>query len=220
MKSIRNFFSRHRQHFNTIGLCLVAFGLTLCVTGCAAPTWLTDAQSIIGQVGVSIATIGSFIASLTGNAALAAVLAEVSTWITEVENGITDLESLISQYTSTPNSTLLTQIEAALTDVQTNLQKDFSNLGIPASILAVIAGIAALALSQLEAWGSLIPGLKAADTLEAKLSFLHSQPKAPGLTAAEYQAEVVRILSTPQDDPTAESALAKVRSDYQAKVAA
>ena len=91
MKSLRNFLSRHRLHFHNLGLFLIAFGIMLCVTGCAGvPAWLTEAQSIIGQVGISIATIGSFIAGLTGNVALAAILAEVSTWITDIENGITE----------------------------------------------------------------------------------------------------------------------------------
>lgn len=192
----------HRQ-FTALAILLLIGMFTIGLAGCGVPTWLTDAQSIIGLAATSLATIGSFIAGLTGNAALAAGLAVISAWIQEVETGLNDVEELITQYNASPNPTLLANIEAALADVETNLQKDFSNLGLPTSILSVIAGIAGLALSQLQAWGSLLPAAQS----KAMASFTVRVP----YTKAEYKALVNGILTTPTGDAEVDAALAKVK---------
>jgi hypothetical protein len=192
----------HRQL--TMLACVLFIGIcAMAMAGCGVPTWLSDASQIIGMVGTSVTAIGAFIAGLTGNAALAAALATISAWITKVETGIADLEELVSQYNAAPTPGLLANIEAALADVSANLATDFSNLGLPSGILNVIAGIAALALSQLEAWGSLIPALQA----KPMASFTIKTP----YTKAEYKALVNKILTTPTGDKMVDAALAKVK---------
>ena len=200
---MKSFLIRHRHHAMMTALLLLIGSVAMLVSGCAVPTWLTDAQSITALVGTSITSIGSFIAGLTGNVALAAGLAIVSTWITKVETGLSDIETLVSQYNSAPNPTLLSDIESALQDVETNIQQDFSNLGLPASVLSVISGITALALSQLEAWGTMIPAVKASAMTVMTL-------KVP-YTKAEYKAAVNKILATPTGDAEVDAALAKAR---------
>ncbi len=200
---MKQFLVQYRRFFNSAALLLVLAAVTSVLAGCGAPTWLTDAQGIVALVGTSITSIGSFIAALSGNAALAAGLAVVTDWINKVETGITDLEELVSQYSAAPTASLLQEIEAALAAVEGNIQRDFSNLGLPTSLLAVIAGVAALALSQLEAWGSLIPAAKATagQVLTVRVPY----------TKAEYKALVNKILETPTGDVEIDAALAKAK---------
>lgn len=194
---------RHRQQFTALALFLIIGIVTMTLSGCGVPTWLTDAQSIVALVGTSITAIASFIAGLSGDAALATGLAIVSTWITKVEEGISDLETLVSQYNDSPNATLLQSIESALADVQTNIQQDFSNTGLPTSVLSVIAGISGLALSQLEAWGTLLPAIKS----NAMTTFTVKTP----YTKAQYKELVNKILETPTGDAEVDAALAKAK---------
>ena len=79
------FLVKHARHFAMLALVLTIGLITIAMTGCAAPTWLTDANQIIGLVGTSIASVGSFIAALTGNTVLAAGLTTVSSWITKIQ---------------------------------------------------------------------------------------------------------------------------------------
>ena len=203
MKSITLFTARHRRGFFVLSAIFALLTVCLMATGCAAPTWLTDAGTIISLVGTSFASIASFIAGLTGNTALAAALAVVSEWIAKVQTGIQDIENLVDQYNEAPNPTLLADIEAACADVQTNIKQDFSNLGLPAVILNVIAGIAGLALEQLEAWSSLFPALAAKPG--DKVSFVTPMNKK------QFKAAVNAILDTTTGDVEVDAALAKVK---------
>lgn len=200
---MKKFCVRYHRQFMLLAVLFAVVPVAMLVAGCGAPTWLTDANSIIGLVGSSVAAIGSFIAGLTGDAALAAALAVVATWVTKVQTGISDLDELISQYQSAPSPTLLTDIESALSDVQTNLAQDFSNLGLPTAVLSTIAAIAGLALTQIEAWGSLLPALSAnaMQTVTIKVPY----------TKKEFQQLVDKILTTPTGDAEVDTALAKVK---------
>lgn len=197
------FLIKFRRAFTALAAFLVIGAFTMVMAGCGAPTWLTDASGIIALVGTSITAIGSFIAGLSGNAALAAGLAVVTDWIAKVETGINDVEELVSQYDAAPDAGLLAKIEAALADVEGNIQRDFSDTGLPTSILGIVAGIAGLALSQLEAWGSLIPATKATAMMALTV-------KVP-YTKAEYKAAVNAILSTTTGDIEIDAALAKAK---------
>lgn len=161
---------RYARTFMNVALLLFVGIVCMAMAGCGAPVWLTDASSIIGLVGASVTSIGSFVAGLTGNVALSAALAVIGTWITKIQTGIGDIEALVTSYNASPNPTVLADIEAALDDVSTNLATDFSNLGLPTSILSVIEGFAGLVSSQLKAWGSLIPAVKATSMQEIKLT--------------------------------------------------
>src|ERR1700676_511748 len=98
MKLLLRFLISKRGPFMLLGSAFAALTVTLALVGCGVPAWLTDASSILALVGSSFASITSFIAGLTGNAALSTALAVVSKWITTVQTGITDLTALITQY--------------------------------------------------------------------------------------------------------------------------
>lgn len=201
MKMLLRFCLIYRRPLFGVAAAFAFLAFMLPMMGCAAPTWLTDASQIITLVGASFASIASFVAGLTGNAALAAALAVVSTWITNVQAGLSDIETLVDQYNEAPNPTLLSDIESALADVEQNVQTDFSNLGLPASILSVIAGIAGLALQQLVAWRSLFPSV----SISAGSKFTITVP----MTKKEFKAAVNKILETPTGDRIVDVALAK-----------
>lgn len=203
MKTFKKLLIAYHRQCTMVALLMFIGIASLFVAGCGAPTWLTDANNIVAIVGTSITAIGSFIAGLTGNAALAAGLAVISDWTSKVETGLSDLEELVSQYTAAPSPTLLSTIESTLADVEGNIKQDFGNLGLPTSILSVVAGIAGLALSQLEAWGSLIPATQA----KAMTTFTVKTP----YTKSEYKQLVNQILTTPTGDAEIDAALAKVK---------
>lgn len=193
----------YRRAFMIVAALAGLYAACSMLAACGLPVWLTDASGIIALVGSSFTSVASFIAGLTGNAALAAALATVSTWITKIQTALGDIETLVEQYQEAENPTVLADIEAALADLETNLQTDFSNLGLPSGVLSVIAGIAGLALSQLQAWAALISGMKA--TAAQKVEF-----NVP-LTKKEFKAAVNKILSTPTGDPQVDAALAKAQ---------
>jgi hypothetical protein len=200
---MKSLLVRHNRSLLRFGLFTVLITACVVLSACAAPTWLTDAGSVIAMVGASFTSIASLIAGLTGNVALAAALATVSAWITKIQTGLSDIEELVSQYNEAANPTILSDIEAGLADVQANIAQDFSNLGLPAGVLSIISQISAVALSQLEAWGSLIPAIKAAAMTKMTITTLY--------TKAEYKAKVNAILSTPTGDVQTDAALAKVK---------
>jgi hypothetical protein len=200
---MKKFLATHHRMFMTLGYIFALMTAAMYLTACAAPTWLTDAGSIITLVGLSFASIASFIAGLSGNPALSAALAEVSAWIGKVQTGISDIEALVDQYNQSPNPTLLSDIENACADVQTNIKQDFSNLGLPATVLNIISGIAGLALSQLVAWSSLFPAVSAKAMERVTITV--------PMTKNEFKAAVDAILNTPTGDPEIDAALAKVK---------
>jgi len=205
------FLIKHRSAFFAIGFAMLVLGLVLPLAGCGVPAWLSDAGSIVTLVGASFTSIASFIAGLTGNTALAALLATVSAWITKVQSGVTDLTSLITQYQQGPSTGLLADIEAALGDLQANVEQDFSNLGLPASVLSVITGIAGVAENLLAEWGAAIAGVKGATTsTEYRTATARMADLADNLPAAiaTYKASVNKILGTPTGDAVVDAALA------------
>jgi hypothetical protein len=206
------FLIAYRRPLMLTAFMLLVAVIILPLAGCGVPAWLSDASSIITLVGASVASIASFVAGLTGNTALAAALAVVSTWITKVQSGIEDLQTLITQYQASPSTGLLATIESALTDVQQNLATDFSNLGLPTSVLSVIGGIAGLASNLLAQWSAAITGIKTATTSEefreatARLTTL-----ADALPTAQtdFRNAVNALLSSSTGDPEVDAALAK-----------
>lgn len=196
------FLIHYRRQFMTLAVVLMIGTFAMMLSGCGVPTWLTDANSLIALVGSSFASVASFIAGLSGNAALAAALNKVSAWITDVETAIQDLETLIGQYNGSHDAGVLANIEAALAALKANVATDFSNLGLPSAVLNIIAGVAGLALEQLTAWGSLIPGL----TAKAGESFTVVR----AMTKAEYTA-AVNALFVPTGDAETDAAIAKVQ---------
>jgi hypothetical protein len=208
------FLIAYRRFFQVVALAAFLFAITSILTACGVPTWLSDAGNIIALVGSSFTSLASFIAALTGNVALAAGLAAVSTWITKVQSGVTDLEELISQYKASPTTGLLGEIESSLTDLQQNVQQDFSNLGLPASVLSVIAGIASEAESLLVEWGTAIAGVKTATSsaqLHAAVAHISTMADSLPQSIANYKQAVNKILSTPTGDAQTDAALAKTK---------
>lgn len=210
---MRSFLIHHRKQLFAFSSIVAMFGVTMLVAGCAAPTWLGDASQVIGLVGAAIASIGSFVAGLTGNAALAAALAVVGAWVTKVQTGIADLTELIQQYQSAPNSTLLQKIEAALADLQANVAQDFSNLGLPSEILTIISGIAGLALGLLTQWSALFNNVAAAKTADEYRVASHALAHAVknlSQSMAVFKAQVNAVLELKTGDAATDAALAKV----------
>jgi hypothetical protein len=206
------FLVKYCRTLTVFGFVMLMAVVALTLTACGVPVWLSDAGNIITLVGASFASVASFIAGLTGNAALAALLAVVSKWIASVQTGISDLQTLISQYQASPNPGLLGDIESALADLQTNVAQDFSNLGLPAAVLNVIAGIAGLANNLLLGWSNAIAGVKAAKTsAEFKTAMSKFTVLADNLpqSIAQFTTDVNAILTTPTGDAMVDAALAK-----------
>lgn len=213
-QNVLRFLISYRRYFKLAAFAAFVFAATLTLTGCGVPTWLSDAGNIIALVGTSFTSIASFIANLTGNAALAALLAVVSTWITKVQTGVTDLEALITQYQASPTPGLLGEIESSLTDLQENVQQDFSNLGLPPAVLSIIAGIAGVAENLLAQWAAAISSVKTAKTskdFSAAMAKLTSLADTLPYAMSKYKADVNEILNTPTGDPEVDAALKKAK---------
>jgi hypothetical protein len=208
---MKSFLIAHRRHFHYIALACAVLTVSMLCSGCGVAAWLTNAGAIIATMGESFTTLAAFVASLMGNSALASLLTTISKWITTVQTGIADLQTYITQYKASPTTGLLAKIEQAMATLKANVATDFSNLGLPASILNVIAGIAGLAANLLAEWDLAIQGVKTAPTAaEAHTAFAHLSTVAENLptSLATYKASVIKLLTTPTGDAQIDSALA------------
>ena len=213
-KSFVKYLIQYRRVFFVLScFCLLAL-VTIGMSGCAVPTWLSDASQVISTIGLTFTQVAALVASLTGNTALASVLGLVSTWISKVQTGVADMQQLIGQYQASPSTGLLGKIEAALADLQANVVQDFSNAGLPPALLSVISGIAAATNSLLAEWSSAISGAKSAsNSAEVKAATERFTALADNLGAsiAAYKATVSKILTTPTGDATIDAAMAKAQ---------
>lgn len=194
------FLVQHHRLFTGLGCALLGLSLLSLVAGCAAPTWITDISNLLPIVLSAFAGLSSVVLGYLGAGTLAST---ITTWITEIQNGIADIQEMVKQYEAAPNPTLLSNIEALLADVSANIQQDFSNLGIPAALLAIIASVASIALETLQSISSVIPALAA----KAGDKFTVTTPK----TKAELKAALQAVFSAPTGDAKLDSLLAKVK---------
>ena len=211
MNRVTRFLIRNRRAFTTFGFALMLIVFCLHMTACGIAAWLSSAGSIIGTVSATFISLAAFVAGLTGNTALATLLTTVSTWITLIQTGLSDLNALIAQYKASPSATLLAQIESALADVQANIKQDFSNLGLPSSVLAVISSVAGEAAQLLLSWDEAIQGIKTANTTaEAHAAMQKLDTLSASLDAdiAAYRGRVNYILGETTGDPATDAALA------------
>ena len=155
---MRSFVIAHHRAFVQLGLALLFVSAALFVCGCAVPTWISDIDNLIPVILSAFGGLASVITGFLGGSALATT---ITNWITEIETGVNDVEELVQQYQQSSDPTVLNDIEAALADVKTNLQTDFSNLGLPAVLLSVIAQVASITLATLQAIVSVIPAFAA-----------------------------------------------------------
>jgi len=194
------FLARHRRELAFLSLlCFIVV-----LAGCAALTWLTDANSILGVAGDTLAGVLGLIASLTGSVLAASIASEISTVITDAQAGVNDVETMVEEYQQNPSPTLLGSIEAGTQAVITNIKQFLSDTGITnAKAQEVVTAILQLFLSQVENWATLLPalGAQAGD----KLAIIIPMNKK------QFKAAYNKILSTPTGDPNVDAALAKMK---------
>lgn len=204
---MRQFCFRHRYFFFTLSLACALFAVCMVMSGCNTPAWLTDAEQLIPILGATITSVLSFIAGLTGNPALSAVLGTISTIITDVGNGLAELETLINQYKSSPNETTLQKIEDIANLISSNLNQILQATGLPDAIASKIQAWASLVLSQLEAWLAILPALKTA-ALTGKVSAKPLNDQI--MSASALKSAANEIWATKTGDPAVDAALANV----------
>lgn len=203
MKKIIN--NLWRLPFFAVSAALAVLAVCLLTSACALPTWLSDANSIIPMLVTSAGSVLSLIAGLTGNAALAAAIAALTTWANKIEAGLANIETLIANYQANPSDTLLENIEAAAQAVISDIPTFAQVEGLPAALATTIQSFAQLILTQLEAWTSLIPTLKASVMEGEQITVI-----VP-FTKADYKAQWNALLNHSTGDPTIDAALKKAK---------
>lgn len=199
-------FAASRILFFYLGCALMALAVSVYLTGCAVPTWLTDANAIIGTVLVSASSIAAFLASLSGNSAIAAAINLALPYIQDISNGLNDLDQFVADYNASPSDTTLQKIEAGLSDAIGLVQKFLSDTGIASispALGAKIAAWAQLVLEQLEAWQATFPALsaKAGTRLTIVIPF----------SKGEFKNQFNALLNEPTGDPEIDAALKKAK---------
>lgn len=205
------FCAQHHSALRLLSVVSALFTMCYVLTGCGLPTWLTDASSIIPVLISSITSIGSFVASLTGNTALAAELAVVTRILDDVEAGLADIETLIAEYKANPSETLLQKIDDVAKLVTNNIQKILTDSGLPSIIASKVQSLARLVLTQLESWLSLLPVLKPAVGVAAHALAGQSVTFTVPLDHATFKAQFNAIYDAPTGDVEIDEALAKAR---------
>lgn len=175
----------------------------IAVAGCALPTWIQDAQSILPQVGEAITAILGIVSLFTGAALSASEVNAINTVFTAVQNALGDLSAMVKEYQSTPSATLLASIETGAQAVIDNLTQFLADIKITdAALQQKIVAFANLVLSQIKAWASILPALKAAPGQSINLTV----PMSKKEFAAAFNA-----LLEPTGDPAVDGALARVK---------
>ena len=197
---MRSFVIAHHRAFVQFGLALFIVSAALFVCGCAVPTWISDIDNLIPVILSAFGGLASVITGFLGGSALETT---ITNWITEIETGVNDVEELVEQYQQSADPTVLNDIEAALADVKTNLQTDFSNLGLPAVLLSVIAQVASITLATLQAIVSVIPAFaaKAGTTLSITVP----------MNKAELRGAYQTLFKKTTGDPKLDALLLKVK---------
>lgn len=147
---------RNRFLFN-LGLCLLAFTVVGLVTGCAAPTFLTDLEQIIPIASAAVAGILSIIGSFAGQPELLAVSAAISAVAGKVEADLKTVDTLIASYKQNPNDTVLQNIESAINTAIGSLQAVLQVNGVPSAEAAKISALVNAITQQLEALLTVLP---------------------------------------------------------------
>ena len=138
---------------------------TCLIVGCGLPTWLADANSILPVAVQSILGILSLVAALSGKTLSASEVTTITNFGTSVQNAIKDIEAMVEDYQQQSSTTLLGEIEAAVTALQSQLTQFLTDVHVTdPSTQAKISAIVNLVLTQIEAWASIIPALKATAT--------------------------------------------------------
>lgn len=182
------------------------FGIAL--TGCDAPTWLTEAQSIVPELVAGAGSLLTFLAALLPGAApeLVAAISLITGIATDVSNGLSDVISLIEQYNSNPSASLLTNIENAIGLVINNLQKLLGDFQVPVAVSSKIQAIAQMFLKEVEYLQSLIPTLKAHLESGTPLPKEHAALPYP---KKDFKHAFNAILDAPTGDLVVDTALEK-----------
>jgi hypothetical protein len=154
------------------GYGMIGLLVTMSVSGCAGlPQWISSFEQLVPAMAASIASVVTAVGALTGDPALSAAGTAISLIATKVENGLKDLQQLVDQYQSAQDADtkhdLLSKIEDAAKVVISDLNQLGGDFGVPAAVTAPIAALASLVLSQLQAWLSIIPTLKASTGQQA-----------------------------------------------------
>lgn len=175
------------------GLGLMGFGLTCLLTGCASlPEFLQDFTKLVpmyaASMGAILTAIGKMVTSTTADSALAAAQTALNTYANKALQAFQNLEAVVNEYNQEQSAdgkaTLLGKIEDGTQAVIDNLNPLLGDFGVPPTIIAPIAGFAQLLISEVEAWSSIIPTLKAAQTAGATAA----KPITIPMSAKQFQA--------------------------------
>jgi len=183
--------------------------LTACmlVTGCIAPTWLTDAEALMPVLIASGTSILSFIGVVSGNPEIGAALAVAMPIIKDVLAGLKDLDAMIREYKGTKDDSIMTKIEDTAAVVRDNLSKLLADVGLPAVLAAKLSQWAELVISQLDAWLEILPAIKTG--VETKTIAHMPKPASDKVMRADDLKNAFNnLLDQPTGDPTIDDALA------------
>lgn len=208
MNRFRVFLFRHRRAFHMLGMVFALLTVCMCLTACAVPTWLTDAEALMPVLMSSATSILSFVASATGNPELAAALAIAQPIIDDVGKGLTDLQTMIEEYKGSPSDTVMQNIEAGASDISANLNKLLGDIGLPAALATKLQAWAQLVLSQLNAWLEILPQIKTG-VQSRTLEHMARPATDKVMRADDLKNAFNAILDTPTGDPHVDEALAK-----------
>lgn len=191
----------HQISFLGALLCFISL-----ISGCMAPTWITDATNIIPQLIISAGSILSLISILTGNPADAALFNQISAWGNKLLAGFKNVEELISEYNANPNDTLLQKIEDVANLVVSDIKTFDDIIGVPPALSTKLQALAQIVLQQFEAWITLLPLMKTAARAAGTQITI-----TPPLDKKTFKQQFNDVLLAPTGDPDVDAKLATVK---------
>ncbi len=206
------FFAQHHRMFRILALVAACFTACVLMTGCSELEWLNDAINLIPVLTMGATSLLSFIASLSGNAVAATVLADLSAWSSKVEAGLKNLESLVQEYKTTPGESKLQEIEDVANLIVGDINSFDQIIGVPAVLGSKIQSLAQLILSQLEAFISLLPAVKASASANGATAPTAIPAFTAPTTHAAFKASFNTALTTPTGDDTVDAAAATAKT--------
>lgn len=199
----RRFLADHQKLFASMSFVFALIAVVLSTAGCGPLTWLSDALQILPIAGSMLSGVLTLIGALTGSTLETAIAAAVSSVIQKAIAGITDLQTIVNEYKANPSTTLLASIEEGTQAVIDNITQLLSDTGITdAATQKKVTDILNLFLSDVKAFASMLPGLKASAGQQLTITV--------PMTSKQSKEAYNLILTTPTGSPSVDAALAKL----------
>jgi hypothetical protein len=201
---------RHRRWLHQLFLISILLWVAVHTLGCVGlAAWLADAPTLVSLLANTLPIILGIISQLEGKPVPAAAVTTIQTIANDVKNELANFQTLINAYKSNPNATTLQDIQNLANALKGNFSNIVSNSGITdTGLVAEINEIGQVAISQIDAWLSILPALS------GQLKAMAKAEVTVPFSKEEYVGAIKLAIQKNRNDPALDAANAKYLEKY------